>query len=397
MRTLETTSFDSFDQIFKQYLRPNKPVLIKNAFSSSGVFSWSPQTLKKRVGDTKVQVNFAEKGKFEIDQVKGGYKNEPVSMKFSDYVDRRLGNKNYYLQQISVEETFPELLRDIPVGELLEPDSVNATAVNLWMGSTRSVTPLHYDFGNNFFIQCFGRKKFVLFEADQIEYLYPHEIGKHAAPHISQVDINTPDFDSFPKYKDADPIEVTVEAGDILFLPSTTWHQVVGESTSISVNIWFQQYDFQCLLPTFTRFIPQNYAVLPELTSNAIAYQFSNMLGLCDQLLSQKYYFEASLSYLSLLEFSIRKIFVKKDISIPHCTEEARLVNNINQAIEFDKLLLSSDTFSAEDIETMTNLFKSGKEMLDMSNVNWAPDQLIDLCKNIKSMILLCAESGNKF
>lgn len=392
MRTLEKTSYDSFEHIVKQYLRPNKPVLIKNAFNTSNIFSWTPQTLKKRVGDTLVQVNYAETGKFEIDQTKGGYKNDPISMRFSEYIDTKFGNNNYYLQQISLEETFPDLLEDIPVKELLETDSVNVTAINLWMGSRRSVTPLHYDFGNNFFIQCFGRKKFILFEADQIECLYPHEIGKHAAPHISQVDISKPNLELFPKYENADPIEVTVEAGDILLLPSTTWHQVVGESTSISVNIWFQQFDFQCLLPTFVRFIPQNYALLPELTRSAISSQFTGMLELCEELLSQQYYFEAYISFMSLLENSVRKIFAERAISIPNGSEQHRLENDINQAVNFGEWLLLKDIFSSEEANNIVSIFKSGKAMLESNSMNCTPERALVLCEELKLMILICEE-----
>ncbi|MGM4884465.1 MULTISPECIES: cupin-like domain-containing protein [Rhizobium] len=53
------------------------------------------------------------------------------------------------------------------------------------------------------------------------------------------VDPEQPDYKRFPQYKRAAPAAVTVNAGDILYMPPAALHHVRSLSTSISFNIDF--------------------------------------------------------------------------------------------------------------------------------------------------------------
>lgn len=44
---------------------------------------------------------------------------------------------------------------------------------------------------------------------------------------MSPVDILAPNLTRFPKFAQASPLVCEIEAGDILFLPSFWWHEVV--------------------------------------------------------------------------------------------------------------------------------------------------------------------------
>lgn len=44
----------------------------------------------------------------------------------------------------------------------------------------------------------------------------------------------------FPEFAEAHPLEVTLEPGDVLFVPNHWWHFVEAVETSLSVNVWLE-------------------------------------------------------------------------------------------------------------------------------------------------------------
>jgi len=100
-------------------------------------------------------------------------------------------------------------------------------------------TPAHFDEAHNFFAQICGRKRFVLFSPAQFPnlYVYPYH---HPADRQVQVDLDRPDYDKFPKYRDAKPIVTVLDPGDVLYLPPYWFHHVISLEDTISINFWFE-------------------------------------------------------------------------------------------------------------------------------------------------------------
>lgn len=60
------------------------------------------------------------------------------------------------------------------------------------------------------------------------------------------IDPLSPDFISYPQYRNATPVRVRVEAGDALYLPSLWFHHVQQSHACIAVNYWYDmQYDLK--------------------------------------------------------------------------------------------------------------------------------------------------------
>lgn len=60
------------------------------------------------------------------------------------------------------------------------------------------------------------------------------------------IDPLSPDYASYPLYRNATPIRVRVEAGDALYLPSLWFHHVQQSHTCIAINYWYDmQYDLK--------------------------------------------------------------------------------------------------------------------------------------------------------
>jgi len=105
-----------------------------------------------------------------------------------------------------------------------------------WIGPARTVTPLHCDYDDNIFAQVWGRKRIFLAPPHHDAYLYVRE----ANPMLfgSPFDPEAPDFERFPLARQAAPVEVIVEPGEMLYVPAGWYHQVRALTFSLSVNRW---------------------------------------------------------------------------------------------------------------------------------------------------------------
>ena len=108
-------------------------------------------------------------------------------------------------------------------------------APRLWFGPKGSATPLHYDSRDNLICQYIGRKHLTLYPPSQIPWLYTYGY----APSWSQVgDPRRADLNKFPLFARARAVEVTLLAGEMLYLPARWSHFVVNLDISVMVNFW---------------------------------------------------------------------------------------------------------------------------------------------------------------
>ncbi|SET96697.1 cupin-like domain-containing protein [Hymenobacter actinosclerus] len=142
-----------------------------------------------------------------------------------------------YLHDVPIFNLIPGLIKDImPFPTELLPEWYHEQWYNyiqFFMGATGSLTPLHFDTlcTHNLFFQVAGRKRFLLIPPNQKEKCYVE--GWRWA----RFDPNQPDYEKFPLAQGVNVMEVELDAGDILFMPSGTLHQVHGLSYSVSFNI----------------------------------------------------------------------------------------------------------------------------------------------------------------
>lgn len=113
---------------------------------------------------------------------------------------------------------------------------------SIWIGN-RTIASCHYDAPNNLACCAVGRRRFTLFPPDQIFNLYPGPLeptpGGQA---VSVVDFANPDFDRYPRFREALAAGQSAELGpgDAIFIPSMWWHHVEGLSPfNTLVNYWW--------------------------------------------------------------------------------------------------------------------------------------------------------------
>ena len=112
----------------------------------------------------------------------------------------------------------------------------------IWLGNAIT-TPTHLDEWNNIGCVVTGRRRFTLFPPQQVANLYigPLDFAPTGAP-MSLVSLHEPDFQRFPKFREALAAAVSAELGpgDALFIPPLWWHHVESlERFNVLVNYWW--------------------------------------------------------------------------------------------------------------------------------------------------------------
>ena len=120
---------------------------------------------------------------------------------------------------------------------------VPSALISLWMGNQSRIAA-HFDAPENLVCVVSGHRRFTLFPPEQITNLYvgPLEFNPAGQP-ISLVDFANPDFERFPRFRDALAAAqvAELEPGDALYLPSLWWHHVESlDSLNLMVNYWWK-------------------------------------------------------------------------------------------------------------------------------------------------------------
>ena len=133
-------------------------------------------------------------------------------------------------------------------------------AVNLWIGNQHAVSAMHKDHYENLFYVCSGEKVFTLCPPADAPFLYEreHESGRfvqaqdsswyvcveagHRVPWVA-ADVTRKDDPThaaeFPLLRFTHPIEVRVQAGEMLYLPALWFHRVTQTCETVAINYWY--------------------------------------------------------------------------------------------------------------------------------------------------------------
>ncbi|MFZ5685375.1 MAG: cupin-like domain-containing protein [Pseudomonadota bacterium] len=166
---------------------------------------------------------------------------------FGAFLDRMAGGlddpagPSFYIGSTDLDIYLPGFRGENDLG--LGPEVLGAEPLaSIWIGG-RTVAAAHYDMSNNVAVCAAGRRRFTLFPPEQVENLYPGPLEPTPGGQVvSLVDLRDPDFDRFPRAREALAAAqvAELEPGDVLVYPALWWHQVEAlEPFNVLVNYWW--------------------------------------------------------------------------------------------------------------------------------------------------------------
>ena len=286
-------------EFFDEYVLRSRPTLFKEAARDwPAMAKWSQSYLRGVLSASPVGVKIAPGGVFE------GV--EPLSLwpdtsrppqrvldrlvvtdlvtvrphhwstTFEVFLDRMLNSgeatASFYLEYFELR-LLQAIARDAP--RFLFDSPLLHERTNLWIGDGLTQGKLHFDPHENLLSVVDGAKEFILFppcskgmyegHIRQATLTYDFErdqfsretLEEATSMVMSPVDLDDPSPSRFPLFNPEEAIRVTVERGDVLFLPAWWWHEVHSsphQGWNVAVNFWFH--------PVWTKPFPSPDATL---------------------------------------------------------------------------------------------------------------------------------------
>ena len=225
----------SSDRFYHEFYYRNQPLVLTGMAKGWRAFDrWSPTFFRQVLGDLEVEVQacHASDPVYQILM-----EESRTRMTMAAYIDcithGHSEEKRYYMvssNRFLDRDDTCHLFGDLgSFPGIIDPQK-NRSGSNFWLGPKGTVTHLHHDVLNIFFIQVYGRKSFKLISPDETHLLYNH----HGV--FSDVDPDQPDLERYPLFAEACVHDVLLSPGDILFLPVGWWHHVRSLDPCISIS-----------------------------------------------------------------------------------------------------------------------------------------------------------------
>ncbi|MER9431710.1 cupin-like domain-containing protein [Mesorhizobium sp. M0408] len=219
---------------FADYYSRNRPLVLRKAIRHwPALYKWSPQHFADRYGNAPVMITSNRQADpwYEINA-----RTHMTQTTMADFVsmllvggqtnDYYLVANNYALQS----ERLAPLFDDIGGVSGLLDSTLRRGRTFLWLGPAGTVTPLHHDKTNLLIAQVLGRKRIILYPTESIRHMN-NVVGVFTA--------------ADPEHPERSPIDlrgirhfvVTIDPGDVLFVPIAWWHHVRALDLSITVSM----------------------------------------------------------------------------------------------------------------------------------------------------------------
>jgi lysine-specific demethylase 8 len=230
---VERIQAPSFEVFEREYRRPGKPVVITGATADwAATDRWNIDYLNDSFGDTRVVVDKIPDGKDP--QLFDRRLTTQQEVELREYLATfEQPNAKLYLVALSIPENLPSLMADLGPLRWLSPKG--RFDPMLFLAAAGSKTSLHSDFPDNLHVLIRGHKKVTLVDWRQSWRLYRDSVFTNR-PNYSNVDIDAPDYERYPRFKGVNALEAEIRSGDTLYIPSFWWHRVHTVSTSIAVT-----------------------------------------------------------------------------------------------------------------------------------------------------------------
>ena len=159
----------------------------------------------------------------------------------------------FYLGKVPLRSELPELAAAVDAAPAASHvralaahcfGELNVEGVYTYFGCDRNVTPTHFDGYENLLLCLYGTKRLWLYPPSDARHLYAGSGAKRdpsraaAPPFQTYEELPATLQATFPQLAHARPLEVTLTAGEVLYLPATWWHCVEGSRDRNMILNW---------------------------------------------------------------------------------------------------------------------------------------------------------------
>ncbi|PWK77421.1 Cupin-like domain-containing protein [Mucilaginibacter oryzae] len=221
----------TYEEFIEEHYKPGIPLVFTKAakvWKANGLFS--PDWFRENYPDRKTDVRGTTYTMKQVmDMVEASTEDKPAPYPMIFDIPSTLPELMPLLDPLDLNYASPNWLRNkmFNIGKW-------GGAIELFVGGPGGRFPyMHIDYYhlNAWITQLYGEKRFTVFPRGQEDMLYPRPDD----PWRSELNIFEPDYEKYPKYKDATPIHFVVGPGETLFIPFGTWHSAYSLTPTISV------------------------------------------------------------------------------------------------------------------------------------------------------------------
>lgn len=227
VKNLPEESSDISDSEFLSICKDGPLVFRGAAKEWPAVKKWSLEYFEENYGDSEVII---------MDNVGLTY-DEYEKLPFRDYIGQLKTGSTKYLKFSDFVHDNPELKEDFDLDWLRKLKNLPFSwgeDTRFFMGGHRTKTPLHVGFSSFFFTQVIGQKKWVFYAPNNRMFLDART--ERTTYLFSDADPYNLEDPKFPLLKYATRFEVTLNPGDIIWVPSFTWHYVENPGLSVALR-----------------------------------------------------------------------------------------------------------------------------------------------------------------
>lgn len=254
VNTIEKIACPTPDIFYTEYVKKGRPVIITGIIDNwPALEHWDFKFFKKKFPTHNVVVERSHVDPVPTDPtlyLKNRYYETHQLGEVISIMQEKEGDSGLYVTYANIFQGCPELL------DYVQPLNKNfgfpkwygsklrdflSLRPGFWLGPAGSNSPTHFDRQENLNVQICGHKKWTLFSPTQSKNLYfakKHSLGVIFSP----IDINNPDLETFPLFKNAECVEAILKPGEVIYIPPGWWHQVQSLDETITLNFWWWSF-----------------------------------------------------------------------------------------------------------------------------------------------------------
>lgn len=233
METIERRSDISYKEFVEAYQNKGIPVILENATKVwKDNLMFTPAFFKEKFGNRNAKFSNQEYTIAELlDLTASSTKEHPAPYPIKFNILTQLPELLDLMNPLHFNLVKPNWLKSKALSNKL------GNAMDLHIGGIGNSYEMHKDAYDvhAWLIQLYGEKEVIVFPREQEALLYPKTGG--ILESRSPINILDPDYEKYPRFKEATPIRAILKAGEVMYIPSGIWHTTIAHGQNISTII----------------------------------------------------------------------------------------------------------------------------------------------------------------